>query len=71
MQKTFFLYENGQVSPPYTMEELKAKNLTGDTMICEKFGTWKPVREVPELEELWEWTPVALFSIPSPNLSVI
>jgi hypothetical protein len=57
MEKKYFLQENGKVSQPYSLDDLRSKNLTEDTLVCEKFGNWKPAKDIPELAELIEWQP--------------
>ena len=55
MEKKYFLQEDGKVSQPYSLDDLRSKNLTGNTLVCVKFGDWKAAKDIPELAELLEW----------------
>lgn len=57
MEKKYFLQEDGKVSQAYSLDDLRTKNLTATTLVCVKFGDWKPAKDIPELAELLEWQP--------------
>lgn len=59
MEKKYFLQEHGKVSQAYSLDELRTKNLTANTLVCEKFGTWKAAKDIPEIAELLEWQPTS------------
>lgn len=51
--KTYF-YTDGKTNyGPFTIEELKGKNLTGETFVwTDTFPEWKKLKEVPELKDV-------------------
>jgi len=57
MGKKYFLQENDKASQPYSLDDLQAKNITADTLVCVKFGDWKLAKDIPEIAEILEWQP--------------
>jgi hypothetical protein len=57
MNRIFYIEINGAASEPLSFEELITKEFTSDTLICEKFGDWKPAKDYPELTNFIKWQP--------------
>ena len=57
MEKKYFLQENGKVSQPYSLDDLRNQSITEDTLVCVKYGDWKLAKDIPELDELIGWQP--------------
>ncbi len=57
MEKKYYLQENGQVSEPYSLDDLRTKIIEANTLVCIKFGDWKYAKDIPDLEDLLEWQP--------------
>lgn len=57
MDKKYYIYENGTVSQPYSIEDLRSKEILAETMVCEKFGTWKAAKDIADIQELIAWQP--------------
>lgn len=57
MEKKYYLQENGTVSQPYSLDDLRSKSIGANTLVCIKFGDWKHAKDIPELEDLLEWQP--------------
>lgn len=52
MKEYFFLKDRVHFGP-YTIEQLRDKNLTPEILVwTEGFGNWKPVKEVNDLLEI-------------------
>lgn len=59
--KTFYIEVNGQQSEPLTLEELKGKNITRDTLVwTEGMSSWEKAGSVSELDEIFKTTPPPL-----------
>lgn len=57
MQKYFYM-EGGQKLGPFTLDELKKRNLKRETLVwCHPMPDWKPAGELPELEEMFSMIP--------------
>ena len=56
MDKIWFLFIDGKQEGPYSFEELKKeRRITPDTLVWrEGFKNWKKIREVSELQALFE-----------------
>lgn len=49
----FYILQNNTKQGPYSLDELKGKNIDVDTMVWSiGFSNWKPARNVPELSDL-------------------
>jgi hypothetical protein len=60
--KKYYLFENDKTLGPYSLNELKAKNITPFTAIwCEGFESWKTANELEELKSIF-------ITMPTPNL---
>ncbi len=47
----YYIHENGQQEGPYSIEQLKIKNITADTNVwCEGMAQWDKAANIPELE---------------------
>jgi hypothetical protein len=57
MEHQYFILENEVVSQPYSLEDLKSKNLTPTSLVCTKFGDWQPAKDIPEVAKLLVWQP--------------
>lgn len=57
MKKYFYTDGTNQFGP-FTLEELKEKNITRETNVWfQELGDWKPAGSVPELSEIFELNP--------------
>lgn len=56
MEKEWFIQVDGVSEGPFNIKELKKhKRITPDTPVRKKgFSTWRPMRHVPELKEVFE-----------------
>lgn len=49
----YFLVENGQASPPYTLDDLKTKIIYEDDYVCHGFNNqWVRAKDLPELASI-------------------
>ena len=56
--KQYFYLEGSIKQGPFTLEELKKKNLKRSTLVwCHPMPDWKPAGELPELDELFSMIP--------------
>lgn len=51
-EKKYYIQENGVVSPLYSLEELKSKNILPNSLGCEEYGTWKEAQDMPALKQV-------------------
>lgn len=65
MDKKYFIVENGNVSPAYSLEELVGKNIGESTMVCKKFEDWKAAKDIPEILTVIHWQPPQVSNIAS------
>jgi len=57
MHKYFYM-EGNQKLGPFTLEELKKRNIRRETPVwCHPMPDWKPAGEMPELEEVFSMIP--------------
>lgn len=62
---TFFILQNHTKQGPYTLEELRSKDINGQTMVWSTgFTNWEQAKDVPELTELLSDLPP---EVPSPT----
>lgn len=56
--KKYFYSDGTNNIGPFTIEELKEKEISRETMIWfQELGEWKPAEEVPELTEIFKLVP--------------
>lgn len=49
----FYILQNNTKQGPYSLEELRNKNIDADTMVWSVgFSNWKPAKNVPDLSDL-------------------
>lgn len=58
MERKYYILENGTVSQPYSIIDLRTKIITSNSLVCVKFGNWKEAKYIPEIAELIDWKPV-------------
>ncbi len=56
--KKYFYTDGTDKFGPFTLEELKEKNISRETQVWfQELGKWKPAGNVPELSEIFELSP--------------
>lgn len=66
--KKYFFVEGPYTLGPYTLEELRAKNISRDTRVWfPELGDWKPAGSIPELNDLFKLVPPPLTDHNNPN----
>lgn len=66
--KKYFYAEGDKSYGPFSIEELKEKNISKETLVWfEELGDWKPAGSVDELKEIFKLTPPPLAKKGIPN----
>lgn len=66
--KKYFYLEGPHTYGPYTLDELRGKNISRDTKVWfQELGDWKPAGSIPELNDLFKLVPPPVSGHKNPN----
>lgn len=64
--KKYFYTDGTNNFGPFTLEELREKNITRETKVWfQELGDWKPAGNIPELTEIFKLVPPPITKIES------
>lgn len=68
----YFYVEGSHTYGPYTLDELRGKNIARDTKVWfQELGDWKPAGSIPELNDLFKLVPPPISAYKNPNYTTM